>query len=280
MQYFLESSNLDAATAELLQKYDKDSNGAFSKDEVVQIIVDLRREMQNNITLGEANRILKKAIGAAVVFCLILMSSMFGLAYAVATLTSKLDVDSSTGVMTTPDGAHVVATDSVSHKIVTIRNTASGAQCLDSSELGQVVERVLNGNSVILEMLGTGVNGTDVEIQKLWGSVHLGDGQLCFMGANGQEVCAEPSAECDEVSSSGRRLDTAASIQNCLATGAQYSSAPWVFGSMVSPGAICIRSTCPGDVIWDNPQMYAVTYCVCKCAVENGAAFSFSFGTR
>jgi len=55
MEYFLEVSHLDSATAELLKKYDRDGNGSFSKDEVVAIILDLREAMQSNEMLGASN---------------------------------------------------------------------------------------------------------------------------------------------------------------------------------------------------------------------------------
>ena len=277
MEYFLEATHLDAATAEMLKKYDSDGNGSFTKYEVVEIILDLRREMESNAALGRANKMLRRAICGAIVFCLILMSSIFGLTYAVAALTAKLDVDASTGVMTTPDGKHVVATDSFSYKAVTSRDDSTGAQCLGSAELGDLIGRVVNGNGVNLEMVGTGVNGTEAEVQKLTGSMQFSEGSLCFMASNGKEVCAELSDDCAAAATtSGRRL--ASSVDDCLAFGASTAATPWIFGSFVSSADTCTRSCPAGDRI--ALRSYKVTSCVCECAVTAGVNFGFSFSTR
>jgi len=277
MEYFLESTHLDNATAEMLKKYDTDGNGSFTKYEVVEIILDLRREIESNAALGRTNKFLRQAICAAVVFCLILMSSIFGLTYAVAALTAKLDVDASTGVMTTPDGKHVVVTDSFSYKAVTSHDELTGTHCLASAELGDLIGRVVNGNGVNLEMVGTGVNGTEAEVQKLTGSLQFTEGSICFMASNGKEICAEPSDDCAAAAyTSGRRL--ASSVDDCLAFGYSTVSTPWIFWGLVSPADSCTRNCPTGDRIATG--QYKVTSCVCECAVAAGSNFAFSFTTR
>lgn len=282
MEYFLEASHLDSATAELLKKYDTDGDGSFSKDEVLTIILDLRRELNSNVTLGQANKILKRAIVAAIIFCLILMSSIFGLTYAVAALTAKLDVDSSTGVMTTPDGKHVVATDSVSYKVVSTKDEASGLQCLGGAELGELVGRVVNGNGVSLEMIGTGINGTQTEVRKLSGNVQTDERQICFMGTDGNQVCVEPSADCAGATG-GRRLTTMTKseyVASCLQIQRDYVDLPYVFATMVESARIRIERKCSDDIERTSPRRYKMgSRCVCLQAYASSVEFVFSVGS-
>lgn len=196
MEYFIDVSHLDSTTAELLRKYDKDGNGSFSQEEVVEIIMDLRKEMDQNQLLGQTNKLLRKLTIVIIIFCIALIMSTFGLAYAVAILTAKLDVDATTGIMTTPDGSHVVATDSVAYKVSTKKDEITGSQCIDVTELEDMLGRVTNGNIIHLEMIGTGVNGTRTLVEKLTGSVEYGEESLCFMTASGERMCAEPNEAC------------------------------------------------------------------------------------
>ena len=48
MMAFLESRKLDKETRDMLLKYDQDGDGRFSKDEVVEIICDLKSTKQHN----------------------------------------------------------------------------------------------------------------------------------------------------------------------------------------------------------------------------------------
>jgi len=209
LEYFLETAHLDSATGELLKKYDRDGDGSFSKEEVVEIILDLRKEMDQNVLLGQTNKLLRKLIIATVIFCLVLMSSIFGLAYAVAKLTAKLDVDAVTGVMTTLDGSRVVATDSVAYKVSTKKHEATGSQCISMEELDDMLGRVTSGNIVHLEIKGTGTNGTQTIVEKLTGSVEYGEDSFCFITTSGMQMCAEPNDDCTPVENDRRSLVTA-----------------------------------------------------------------------
>lgn len=197
MEYFLESSHLDTATADMLKKYDRDGNGSFSKDEVVAIILDLREAMQSNEMLGASNKMLRKVVVAVSIFSLIMLASIFGLTFGVVALTAKLDVDSS-GVMTTPDGKTHVSTDTTSYMITPSKNEETGTFCLGFDEANTLFDQATSGNSnVIVEF--DGVNGTQTVIEQINGGVVNIDpetGKTCFTNAQGNEVCMRKSAGC------------------------------------------------------------------------------------
>lgn len=201
MEYFLESSHLDNATADMLKKYDRDGNGSFSKDEVVAIILDLREAMQSNEMLGASNKMLRKIVVAVSFFSLIMLASIFGLTYGVVALTAKLDVDS-TGVMTTTDGKTHVATDSTGYKITPAKNPETGAFCITPEEGSALYEQAISGKTnVIVEFddVINDVNGTQTMVEQINGGVVKVDqdtGVICFTNANGREICMQKTDEC------------------------------------------------------------------------------------
>jgi len=212
MEYFLEVSHLDSATADLLKKYDRDGNGSFSKDEVVAIILDLREAVQSNEMLGASNKMFKRMLIVAVAFCVLLLTSMFGLSYAVAALTAKINVDSN-GVMTTVDGSSVVKTDSTAFNHKTEKGD-NGYYCTTAAEANEIVSKLSSGSKVLLEFPLDGVNGTSKEVYELSSStvVYNEDGSICFVSGNGQQICTVPkSSNCQ--SFNRRRL------QDCLLNG-------------------------------------------------------------
>lgn len=195
MEYFLEASHLDAVTVELLKKYDRDGNGSFSKDEVVAIILDLRETVQSNEVLGASNKMFKRMLMGAVCFCILLLTSMFGLSYAVAALTAKINVDSN-GVMTTVDGSTIVKTDSTAFTY-TAEKTESGAHCLTVAEREELLGQIMSGSKVLLERLD--VNGTQKQVQQLSSSAieYNEDDSVCLTLSNGNQICLIPdSTDC------------------------------------------------------------------------------------
>jgi hypothetical protein len=195
MEYFLEVSHLDSATAELLKKYDRDGNGSFSKDEVVAIILDLREAVQSNEMLGASNKMFKRMLMVAVLFCVLLLTSMFGLSYAVAALTAKINVDSN-GVMTTVDGSAIVKTDSTAFTHTPVKSD-TGTYCITAAEAQAMAGKVLSGSSVLVEFEAK--NGTQKEVQQLSSSTvtYNDDGSMCFVAENGRTVCMKPASECN-----------------------------------------------------------------------------------
>lgn len=201
LEYFIESSSLDRATIDMLKKYDRDGDGSFSKDEVVAIIIDLREAMQSNEILGHTNKLFKRLLIAATMFCVLLLTSMFGLSYAVAALTAKTDVQSN-GLMTTSDGKSVIATDSSATKYSTTIGE-SGFACMDKLEVEDMLNNVELGRSVLFET--SSVNGSHTVLDHMTGSVDIdtNTGNLCFMAVSGEALCLELVAECN--AQTGRR---------------------------------------------------------------------------
>jgi len=191
MEYFLEVSHLDSATAELLKKYDRDGNGSFSKDEVVAIILDLREAMQSNEMLGASNKMFKRMLIAAVSFCVLLLTSMFGLSYAVAALTAKINVDSN-GVMTTVDGSSIVKTDSTAFNYQA-EKLEDDVYCLSAAEQQTILNQLKSGSNVLVER--EGYNGTQSHIQQLSSSTiqQNEDGSICLFSSTGDKVCLVPN---------------------------------------------------------------------------------------
>jgi hypothetical protein len=207
MEYFLEVSHLDAATAEMLKKYDRDGNGSFSKDEVVAIILDLREAMKSNEMLDESNKLFKRLLAAAVCFCILLLSAMFGLSYAVAALTAKTDIGSN-GVMTTIDGKSVVATDSTAEVVETTLIEETGANCIYPEEALDLINRVSTGRGVIVKVS----NGTHTTYEQVSAAgmdtesiPMMNSGRACFVTADGRQLCLQPSPDCAPITRRRKR---------------------------------------------------------------------------
>ena len=253
---------------------------SFNKDEVNDMMMNLSKLMTNNETLENTNRFLRRAFAAAGVVFLLMSSSILGLSYAFVVVGSKMDVDATSGVMTTMDGKHVVATDSVSYKVMTTKNEATGKQCVDHVAFGELIQRVESGHSVTVEMFGTGELGTETQFQKLSGSFTAEDGEICFSDSTGKQlVCVTPSSDCAVTEpTAGRRLGTPGYIATCKAFASTVPE--FVFGAMLSKASVCIKNKCSGSIISSNPPQYKATSCVCECASSAGVSFAFSFSTR
>ena len=258
----------------------RDEEVSLSKDEVAAIISDLRQQKANNEILDYANKFLRRIVIAIGIFSLLLLSSVVGLSYALAAVGSKMDIDAASGVMTTPDGQRVVATDSYSYKVLTTKNETTGTQCVDHVKFGELTQHVENGNSVTVEMFGTGDLGIDTEVQKLSGSFLAQNGEICFPDTTGrQRLCVTPSSDCVATEPvSGRRLSTSSYVATCQAFAGTVSTS--IFTAMVSNARVCIKNKCPGSIISSNPLQYKATTCVCNCAKSVGVSFAFSFSTR
>jgi len=206
MEYFLETSHLDADTAALLKKYDKDGNGSFSKDEVAAIIMDLREAMRSNQELGSSNKLFKRLLIASCVFCVLLLASMFGLSYAVAALTAKTDVDSS-GALTKAGSSEHVSTDARA-EVHIVNYNADGNLCVTMDEINAMVEEVHSGKNVMMET----INGGNTTVNQISGNgmtiYETENGPVpCFDLGNGKAQCFVPGKEgCTGSNSAGRKL--------------------------------------------------------------------------
>jgi len=117
---------------------------------------------------------------------------MFGLSYAVAALTAKINVDSN-GVMTTVDGTAIVKTDSTAFSYQAAKVNGD-VHCLTGSEREAILNQLMSGSSVLLER--DDLNGTQKQVEKLSSSTiqYQQDGSVCFVSSNGSSVCMIPDA--------------------------------------------------------------------------------------
>lgn len=203
MEYFLETSHLDATTAEMLKKYDKDGNGSFSKDEVVAIVLDLREAMHSNELLGKSNTMFKRLFLVVTAFSLLLLTSIFGLSYAVAALTANTDVRSD-GLMLTKDGSAVIATDNVASQY-SVGPNSDGVYCLTLMEGAQLIAGAKQGRNVLLTVGNEG-GLEQTRSMSANGMEHVGDA-FCFWNAEtqSQSCLTYVSGSCVAHDASGRR---------------------------------------------------------------------------
>jgi len=173
MEYFIETSHLDTATADMLRKYDKSGVGTFSKDEVVSIILDLRETLRKNEILGNSNKLFKRLLFGSIGFIVLLLASMFGLSYAVAALTANTEVQND-GTLLAKNTDTAISTDSraIVHEV-----TASNEQyCLMSTEVAAIKDEVLAGKNVVMQ-----INDSATSLEQLFASgSKFDENQACF----------------------------------------------------------------------------------------------------
>lgn len=202
MEYFLETSNLDHATAEILIKYKKNGGDHFSKSEVLAIIVDLREAMQKNSILGTSIKNFKRGLLAVTIFTLLLFVSVFGLSYSVAVLTRNTDVRSD-GIMTTLDGSAIIATDSFA-SVVSVNANENGVHCLDDETVSNVISSVSSGRSVLLKLGAVGEANKELTIGLHADGLDIDEeaGKFCIWNTvTKRQECIESDDRC-----SSRRL--------------------------------------------------------------------------
>jgi hypothetical protein len=148
MEDYIRKSNIDEVTADLMVKYDKDGDGSFSKHEVVTIILDLREAIKSNKVLGTSNKLFKSLFMAVVVFCMLLLTSMLGISYAVAVLTANTQVQSD-GALFAKGTTTKIAT-ATSGKLYGIKKSEAG-YCLSATEAFTIRDSILAGRQVLVE---------------------------------------------------------------------------------------------------------------------------------
>ena len=186
----------------MLLKYDRDGDGAFSKDEVVSIIIDLKQEHIDNDRLSATNKLYKRLLATAVVLCALLLAGMFALSYAVAVLTAKTDVTSD-GTLVAIGTNTPVATDSRAD--VRVFEKTDGVLCITNDEAMLMLLETAHGKGVIVE--GVDADGTQQTVQMNGvGSYTRSDGSICWMLSEGKEVCYEEHPSCNAENAQGRRL--------------------------------------------------------------------------
>jgi hypothetical protein len=210
MEYFLETTHLDKETAAMLLKYDKDGNGRFSKDEVVSIILDLKDTQRTNESLDASKKLFKRLFIGAAVLCVLLLSGMFGLSYAVAVLTANTEVKSD-GTLMSKDGTAFIATDSTAN--VYEMHKTDGNYCMTDEEAAVIREQALSGRNVLVQFNEFEGNHAFVEQLSASGADIDDESQrVCFKAPElGEDkyLCMMPSESCPttySTDSHGRRL--------------------------------------------------------------------------
>jgi hypothetical protein len=179
MSDFFKVNRLDDSVKDLFLEYDKDGDGAFSKDEVMNIVTDLKKEFHKNETLMMSNLLLKKMLIGGVIFFFLLVGSIFGLSFAVASLTRETTVDSSSGALYNKDGTKVVATDSRAELHLVI--SYDFGDCISPSSIELMKRQVQEGKNVIVET--TTIDGSSHKLEVLSPSGATFDeetGKACF----------------------------------------------------------------------------------------------------
>jgi hypothetical protein len=193
MEYFLESRNLDKVTEDMLRNYNKDGNGAFSKDEVVSIIIDLRQEHVHNDNLSSTNKLYKHLLVTAIALSVFLLAGMFALSYTVAALTAKTEIQSD-GTMVAMGTNTAVATDSRA-AIHILPMNENGAYCTTWDEVDSMRLEITLGRNVVLDQ--TDLDGGEQVTKLSGGSVTITHDETCFTTSTGEVKCAVAWPECE-----------------------------------------------------------------------------------
>jgi len=179
MSDFFDMHDLDQSTQKLFREYDKDGDGSFSKAEVMSIISDLKKEFQTNQALATSNMLLKRMLFGAVVFFLLLVASIFGLSFAVASLTRETTVDSASGALYNKDGSMVVATDSRAD-LYFVESYDFG-DCISNSAVEAIKMQVVEGKNVMVEFNTQDGAGHRLELLSPSGATFDDEtGKACF----------------------------------------------------------------------------------------------------
>ena len=179
MSAFFTTNNLDDSVKDLFMEYDKDGDGAFSKDEVMNIITDLKKEFHKNETLMMSNMLLKRLLIGGVIFFFLLVGSIFGLSFAVASLTRETSVDSSSGTLFNKDGTMVVATDSRAE--LHLVTSYDFGDCISPSAFEDIKVQVQEGKNVMVEQVTHDGSSHSLEVLSPSGATFDDEtGKACF----------------------------------------------------------------------------------------------------
>jgi hypothetical protein len=177
------TTNLDENTAQQLRKYYK----------VIAIMLDLHETMKANENLGHYNKLFKRLLIVACVFCVLLLASMLGLSYAVAALTAKTEVNASGALVAT--GTHNAVAVNLRAEIHSLPMSDNGFHCITWDEVEIMRMEIMQGRNVVLDE--TNLNG-DKKITKLGGgSVTVDADKVCFITSTGETKCVISWRECE-----------------------------------------------------------------------------------
>jgi hypothetical protein len=144
---FFVLNDVDKSTQDMFVEYDKSGDGTFSKTEVMNIIVDLKKQFQANADLAASNRMMKLMLMGAVIFFFLLVGALFGVSIAVASLTKETTV--ANGLLYNKDGSAVVATDS--HAEVYQVESFDFGDCISVVDIETIKSHIQEGKNVLLQ---------------------------------------------------------------------------------------------------------------------------------
>mmetsp|Transcript_19529 Transcript_19529/g.31412 ORF Transcript_19529/g.31412 Transcript_19529/m.31412 type:complete len:344 (-) Transcript_19529:89-1120(-) len=242
---FFDLNDIDKSTQELFWEYDKNGDGSFSKKDVLCIVADLKKQFHKNESLASSNLLLKRLLFGAIVFFLLLVASIFGLSFAVATLTRETIVDTSSGTLYNKDGTMAVATDSRAELFQA--TSFDFGDCLSMSEVETIKTHVLEGKNVMVERSSE----TDHQLEFLSPSGAIYDdetGVACFPmpEKGGLLYCLHPDGACNDPENGHRVL---AAGGQCKGNGNNKNCAT---GTLCDPNS-CDISSC-GENTYCEPD--------------------------
>jgi hypothetical protein len=203
MEDYIKTSNIDKATAHMLRTYDRDGDGEFDRNEVVAIIRDLRGATKSNEQLDASRRFFKHLFIGAVVLCVLLLTSMLGISYAVAVLTANTQVQSD-GTLLAKGTNTAIATDS-SASLYGINKSEAG-YCLTAEEAFTIRDSVLAGRQVLV-LINDEESHTHVVEQLLASGAVIDDEAETYCFRTPESTTPTCLTRSDECTQERRRLD-------------------------------------------------------------------------
>lgn len=198
MNHYFKRKNVPQSTRDLMVKYDEDGNGVFSKDEVLQIINELRDQANTTAVLEVRNALYKRLLLLMIIMLVLMLLGVFGLTFAVAILTSKLDVGSD-GTLIAINTGQNIATDARAELHI-ISFFGGAGFCATAEESRMIQDEVFSGKNVILEYQKDEDSAKQVVQFVASGSniTNAAAGEGCYQTPQGIEICVEKSALCTQ----------------------------------------------------------------------------------
>ena len=282
MDDFFEINEIEKSTQDMFVEYDKNGEGHFTKNEVLNIITDLKKSSYHNNELTASNKMMKKMLYGAVVFFFLLVGSLFGVSIAVAVLTKETSVQD--GTLYNKDGSAIIATDSRADKYDV--DTFDFGDCLTAGTVETIKSHVEEGKNVIVSRHH--VDGTSHELEMLTASGAIYNDQTgvaCYPLPERPDklYCVFPHSEVCAAPENRRRSRHLAAGGNCKNANNKHCQPdepepdPGA-GCVCDAVTICLGENDPPYV--DSNGMEHYPYCFYPCDMDPvacGGSFSCSF---
>jgi hypothetical protein len=271
MSDFFRTNDLDKATQDLLIKYDEDGNGMFSKAEVTAIIADLQEQFRKNEELVLSNTMLKRMLIAAIIFFFLLVGSIFGLSFAVASMTKDTSINN--GALYTKDGTTVIATDSRAD--IFQAEAFDFGSCMSATEVESLKTKVVEGKNVMIQTNHEDGNTQLGLLSPVGATFNNASGVACFPDPNGSsnKICIYPDSDKCQEPETRRRLNERREHRKLPGGGGSGNPVPCIAVAIRVPGywsdngnTKCKKLTCsdngdctPECTCWASACSTAVT---------------------